>query len=88
MRDQIRRMQRVLRRLGFVQPSGVMDTKGRVACEVNTADELLVTELVFSGTFIDLTDPETSALLSCLVFQVGVLGEGEEEGEMKSLRFF
>jgi len=34
MRDSMRRMQRVLRRLGFVQPSGVIDTKGRVACEV------------------------------------------------------
>ena len=69
MRDTMRRMQRVLKKLGHVNAvTGVIDTKGRVACEVNTADELLVTELVFNGTFIELPEAETAALLSCLVF--------------------
>ena len=69
LRDTMRRMQRVLKRLGHVHAgTGVIDTKGRVACEVNTADELLVTELVFSGAFIELGDAETAAILSCLVF--------------------
>jgi ATP-dependent RNA helicase DOB1 len=68
MKDAMKRMQRVLKRLGHVHPStGVIETKGRVACEVNTADELLVTELVFTGAFIELPDAETAALLSCLV---------------------
>jgi superfamily II RNA helicase len=43
--------------------------QGRVACEVNTADELLVTELVFSGAFVELADADAAAMLSCLVFQ-------------------
>lgn len=69
MRDTMKKMQRVLKRLGHVKADGVIDTKGRVACEVNTADELVVTELVFGGLFVNLGDAETSALLSCLVFQ-------------------
>ena len=36
---------------------------------MNTADELLVTELMFSGTFNDLTVEQIAAMLSCLVFQ-------------------
>ena len=63
-----------MKRLGHVHPSnGVIETKGRVACEVNTADELLVTELVFTGAFLELPDAETAALLSCLVRKKALL---------------
>lgn len=54
MRDTLRNMKRVLRRLGHLSADNVVQTKGRVACEINTADELLVTELIFSGAFNDL----------------------------------
>ena len=33
--------------------------QGRVACEINTADELLVTELMFNGAFNDLTPQQS-----------------------------
>ncbi len=67
MRGTLKRMTRVLRRLGHVDPSSVVQLKGRVACEVNTADELLCTELMFEGAFNDLTPAQTAALMSCLV---------------------
>jgi ATP-dependent RNA helicase DOB1 len=35
MRDRIKRMKRVLRRLGFTDKNNVVQLKGRVACEVN-----------------------------------------------------
>ena len=44
--------------------------QGRVACEVNTGDELVTTELIFGGVLSDLTPEEAVALLSALVFQV------------------
>ena len=69
MRDQIRRMRKVLKRLGHTTNENVIDVKGRVACEVNTADELVVTELMFSGAFNDLSVEQVAAMLSCLVFQ-------------------
>jgi ATP-dependent RNA helicase DOB1 len=69
MRDTLRSMKRVLRRLGLVDgASHVVTVKGRVACEVNTCDELLATELIFNGVFNDLDAAQAGALLSCLVY--------------------
>lgn len=66
----MRRMKRVLRRLGHCDAEGVIQLKGRVACEINTCDEMVVTELIFTGAFNDLTPEQSSSLLSCLVHQV------------------
>lgn len=60
----------MLRRLGHCGSDGVVLTKGRVACEINTCDELVVTELIFTGAFNELTPEQTAALLSCMVHQV------------------
>lgn len=55
MKDDLKRMKRVLKRLGHFDGNGVIQTKGRTACEINTADELVVVELMFTGVFNDLT---------------------------------
>lgn len=67
LRDDLRRRRRVLRRLEFVAKDGVIQRKGRTACEVSTADELLVTEMMFNGVFNELSVKEIVALLSCLI---------------------
>ncbi|KAM4634304.1 exosome RNA helicase MTR4 [Polymixia lowei] len=67
--DKLKCRKRVLRRLGFATPSDVIEMKGRVACEISSADELLLTEMVFNGLFNDLTAEQATALLSCFVFQ-------------------
>lgn len=69
MRDTLKRMKRVLRRLGLTGEGDVIQLKGRVAAEISTSDELLMTELMFNGTFTDLTPEQSVALLSCMVFQ-------------------
>jgi len=66
--DELKARRRVLRRLGFSSASDVIEIKGRVACEISTGDELLLTELMFNGVFNDLTPEQTVALLSCFVF--------------------
>ncbi|KAK1741610.1 exosome RNA helicase MTR4 [Skeletonema marinoi] len=68
MKDDLRKMKRVLKELGHVDNQGVIQTKGRTACEINTANELVVVELVFAGVFNDLTVEQSVALLSCLIF--------------------
>ena len=68
MKDTLKHMKVVLRRLGFVDAENVVQLKGRVACEVTTADELLCTELLLTGTFNDLAPEACAALCSCLVF--------------------
>ena len=41
--------------------------KGRAACEVDAADELVATELLFNGALGELDKHQLVALLSCLV---------------------
>ena len=62
-------MKRVLRRLGFISAEDVLEIKGKFSCELNTADELLLTEMVFEGVFNTLTKVQVVALLSCFVHQ-------------------
>ncbi|PWN53889.1 antiviral helicase, partial [Violaceomyces palustris] len=66
--DELKCRKRVLRRLGFTSADDVVEKKGRVACEISTGDELLLTEMVFNGVFNDLTPEQCAALLSCFVF--------------------
>lgn len=66
--DELKCRKRVLRRLGFTNADDIVEKKGRVACEISTGDELLLTELVFNGTFNDLAPEQCAAILSCFVF--------------------
>eukprot|EP00873_Tetraselmis_striata_P040414 jgi/Tetstr1/460678/TSEL_005874.t1 len=59
----------VLQDMGYVDEDHTVQLKGRVACEVNTGDELLSTEIIFAGLLTDLSPAEAVALLSALVFQ-------------------
>jgi ATP-dependent RNA helicase DOB1 len=72
--EELKCRKRVLRRLGFTTADDIVDLKGRVACEISTGDELLLTELIFNGVFNSLSPEQSAALLSCFVFdeKVGV----------------
>lgn len=66
--DELKCRKRVLRRLGFTTSGDVIEMKGRVACEISTGDELLLTEMIFNGVFNPLSPEQCAALLSCFVF--------------------
>lgn len=57
---------RVLKRLGHINSDGVVQTKGRAACLIDTADELLVTELMFNGNSL----PKHFGRLFCCFFSI------------------
>jgi antiviral helicase SKI2 len=59
----------VLQQLNYIDDQGTVQLKGRVACEINSADELLLTELVLDNVFADFEPAEVVALLSAFVFQ-------------------
>lgn len=65
--DELKHRKRVLRRLGYCTMADVIEFKGRVACELSSADELLATEMIFNGMFNTLTIEQCVALLSCFV---------------------
>ncbi|CCH61671.1 hypothetical protein TBLA_0F01280 [Henningerozyma blattae CBS 6284] len=67
--EDLRRRKRVLRRLGFCTMNDIIELKGRVACEISSGDELLLTELIFNGNFNELSAEQCAALLSCFAFQ-------------------
>jgi ATP-dependent RNA helicase DOB1 len=66
--EELKCRKRVLRRLGFTTASDIVDMKGRVACEISSGDELLLTELIFNGVFNTLPPEHCAGLLSCFVF--------------------
>ncbi|KAF9219294.1 antiviral helicase [Gyrodon lividus] len=66
--DELKCRKRVLRRLGFTNSSDIAEMKGRVACEISTGDELLLTELIFNGIFNTLLPEQCASILSCFVF--------------------
>lgn len=76
LKDDMKKMKRGLRKLGHVDANSVIQTKGRTACEINTAHELVVVELIFTGVFNSLSVEQCVALLSCMTFD-----ERQKEGE-------
>ena len=59
-------MKRVLRRMGYSTAADVIEVKGRIACELSSADELLLTEMMFNGMFNEMS-PEQVILSSYVV---------------------
>uniref|UniRef100_A0A665VK16 SKI2 homolog, superkiller viralicidic activity 2-like n=1 Tax=Echeneis naucrates TaxID=173247 RepID=A0A665VK16_ECHNA len=56
---------KVLQSLQYVDTSGAVQLKGRVACQISS-HELLLTELLFENVLSPLAPEESAALLSCL----------------------
>jgi antiviral helicase SKI2 len=72
----------VLQTLGYVDSRTMtVQLKGRVACEINSADELLLTELVLNNFFGELDCSEIVAVLSIFLFQE----KSERDEEIASL---
>lgn len=66
-REELKNRSRVLKKLGHIDSDSVVQLKGRAACLIDTGDELLVTELMFNGTFNDLDHHQVAALASCFI---------------------
>ena len=67
--DELKSRKRVLRRLQFINEAEVVQRKARVACEISTGDELLLSELLFDGFFNELPPELCAAVLSCFIFE-------------------
>lgn len=67
--DELKCRKRVLRRFGFINEAEVVQLKARVACEISTGDELLLSELLFDRFFNELTPELCASVLSCFIFE-------------------
>lgn len=84
-KDELKARKRVLRRLGYVTSDDVVQLKGKVACEISSADELTLTELMFNGTLKNATAEQLVSLLSCFVWQEKLQDAKKPEEELDSL---
>eukprot|EP01037_Dinobryon_pediforme_P018299 gene18299-18561_t len=71
MKEELRKMKQLLRRMDYIDRDGVLAMKGRFSCELSTGDEIVLTNMVFDGCFNDLTVDQAVALLSCFVHKEG-----------------
>ena len=78
LRDELRSMKRVLQRLGFVDRNNVVLDKGKMACEISSCDELILTEMVFNNIFDGMSAEHIIAMCSCLVLDEGA-GGGDDK---------
>lgn len=67
--EELKCRRRVLRRFGFLNEADVVQLKARVACEISTGDELMLSELLFNGFFNNLTPEQIAAIISVFVFE-------------------
>ena len=65
--DELRCRKRVLRRLGFINDVEVIQLKARVACEISTGDEVLLSELLLNRFFNELNPELCAAVLTCFI---------------------
>lgn len=68
-KGELKARKRVLRRMGYIKSDDVVELKGKVACEISSADELTLTELMFNGVLKDIKVEEMISLLSCFVWR-------------------
>ncbi|CAH9094222.1 unnamed protein product [Cuscuta europaea] len=59
----------VLKEIGCIDADLVVQIKGRVACEMNSGEELICTECLFDNQLDDLEPEEAVAIMSAFVFQ-------------------
>jgi len=91
MKDELRKMKKVLRRLDYISSEGVLGLKGKFSCELSTGDEIVLTNMVFDGVFNDLTADQTVGLLSCFVHkepgkETGPIEERSLQGPYRQLQ--
>lgn len=60
---------KVLQQLEFIDENQNVGLKGRVACEINSGWELVLTELILDNFLGDFEPEEIVALLSCFVYE-------------------
>ncbi|OIW30756.1 DSHCT domain-containing protein [Coniochaeta ligniaria NRRL 30616] len=59
----------VLKDLSFIDSASRIQLKGKVACEIHSGDELVLTELILDNVLAEYEPAEIAALLSSFVFQ-------------------
>jgi ATP-dependent RNA helicase DOB1 len=82
LRDELRAMKRVLQKLSFVDRNSVVLDKGKMACEISSCDELILTEMVFNNIFDGMSGEHIIAMCSCLILDENGKDENNDAGAL------
>merc|ERR1712130_883967 len=66
--DEIKHRERMLHRLEYLN-DGMVTQKGRVAAEIQSADELVLSEIIFNANLKEWSREQLVGLISCFVWQ-------------------
>lgn len=69
LHEDLKSRKKIMRRLGYVDNNETVTTKGQVASEISTGDELVLADLMLSGVFGELKVEQVAALVSCFVWR-------------------
>ncbi|KAI5523659.1 RNA helicase protein [Trichomonas vaginalis G3] len=83
MQRDLQEMKLIIEKLGFVDSEGIITDKGRVASVITAGDELVMTELLFSGLLNELTSQQIASLMCSFATDEGAKDEPEIPDEMK-----
>jgi len=67
LKDDLKNMKRVLRKLDMIDKNNNVNQKGQVACIISTSDEIILTEMLYKGSFNDLDPAFLASMLSCFM---------------------
>ncbi|MES1921534.1 hypothetical protein MHBO_003060 [Bonamia ostreae] len=67
--EDFERKTKILKELNFIGEDRSVLIKGRVACEINNCDSLILSEMIFENVLSDLEPENILSLISCLVFK-------------------
>ncbi|UYV76256.1 SKIV2L2 [Cordylochernes scorpioides] len=81
--EELSSQKRIFRTMGFIDSRDVVLMKGKIACEIECQNEILLTELLLNGTFVHMDHHVISALLSCFVFEEKVKNPAELPEHLK-----
>lgn len=84
-KSELRAFQRVLRRLTFIDVDGVVLKKGQVALCINSADELVLTDMLFHGDLNNMEPYQIAAICSCFIWREGASKKNAKVGWAKAL---
>ena len=67
LKQELRHALRLLIQLQYIDDTGLLLQKGRIALHFKTVDELILTEMVFGGQLVAMSPEHIAALVSCVV---------------------
>lgn len=66
--EECQKMLNALKRLNYCDDKTILP-KGKIACEISSGHELVLTEMIFNGEFSKMELEDVVSLLSCFVFE-------------------